>query len=554
MSFKAQPSPAPLKRAALYLRVSTGRQAENDVSLPSQRDLTRRYCDAHDWVVTEEFLEPGASATDDRRPVFQRMLEAAKAPDRTFDVICVHAFSRFYRNGAEMELTIRQLRKSGVDVVSVTQPTGDDPSQQLMRQIIGIFDEYTSRENGKNVSRAMRESAKQGFWNGATPPLGYRIEEAERRGAKIKKRLAVDPVEAETVRLIFRLYAEGDGATGPLGVKETTKWLNAHGYRTRRGATFGVGPLHDILRNRAYAYGKWPYGVRNSKTGQLHDPANVVEIDIPSIVTVELFEAVQARLTRNNPRVTPPRVVNGPILLTGLAVCATCGSGMTRTGTRRGKRSYTYYSCAGNHQKGPSVCRGRHVPLLKLDAIVLEGVKQNLLSQERLAVILEALIVRSTAKDQAVIDRRKSLETELAAKKDRLARLYRAIEEGVVDLDDDLRARVQALKEERDLVQASLDRIQTQVAAGRAVTPERLEAFSDLMRSKLDDGDTQARKAYLKAVISRIEVDDDRVRIMGDRTHLAAAVAGHPTQGGHVRGFVRNWRARNDSNVRPSDS
>ena len=74
------------------------------------------------------------------------------------------------------------------------------------------------------------------------------------------------------------------------------------------------------------------------------------------------------------------------------------------------------------------------------------------------------------------------------------------------------------------------------------------------MRSKLDDGDIQARKAYLKAVISRIEVDDDRVRIMGDRTHLAAAVAGHPTQGGNVRGFVRNWRARNASNWGPDQS
>ena len=64
-----------------------------------------------------------------------------------------------------MELTIRRLRKHGVEVISMTQPTGDDPSQQLMRQIIGVFDEYTSRENGKNVTRSMRESAKQGFWN-----------------------------------------------------------------------------------------------------------------------------------------------------------------------------------------------------------------------------------------------------------------------------------------------------------------------------------------------------------------------------------------------------
>ena len=84
-----------------------------------------------------------------------------------------------------MGFTIRRLRKQGVEVVSVTQPAGDDPSQELMRQIIGVFDEYTSRENGKNVSRAMRESDKQGFWNGATPPLGYRTVKAERRGSKI---------------------------------------------------------------------------------------------------------------------------------------------------------------------------------------------------------------------------------------------------------------------------------------------------------------------------------------------------------------------------------
>jgi hypothetical protein len=89
----------------------------------------------------------------------------------------------------------------------------------MMRQIIGIFDEYTSKENGKNVTRAMKENAKQGLWNGASAPLGYSIVEAERRGQKIKKHLAVEPFEAETVRLIFRLYVEGDTRTGtpPLG-------------------------------------------------------------------------------------------------------------------------------------------------------------------------------------------------------------------------------------------------------------------------------------------------------------------------------------------------
>ncbi len=556
MAFRNAPQSAPLaaKRAALYLRVSTGRQAAGDVSLPSQRDLTHRYCEGQGWIVTEEFIEPGASATDDRRPVFQRMLEQARDPNRRFDVICVHSFSRFYRNGAEMELTIRQLRKCGVDVVSVTQPTGDDPSQNLMRQIIGIFDEYTSRENGKNVTRAMRESAKQGFWNGATPPLGYRIVEAERRGSTIKKRLEVDPVEAELVRLIFRLYSEGDGVSGPLGVKDTTKWLNVRGYRTRRGATFGVGPVHVMLTNRCYATGKWPYGVRNSRTGQRHDPASIVEIDVPAILPLELFERVQARLACNNPRVTPPRVVNGPTLLTGLAVCASCGAGMTRTGTRRRDRNYSYYSCAGCQQKGKSVCKGRHMPMEKLDDLVIANVKERLFTPDRLAVILEGLVERQGAKDRAVEGRRAALQVELDARQDKLTRLYRAIEEGVIDLDEEIKDRVKSLKTERDIAQASLDRIACQIASSAAITPERIEAFSALVCEKIDSADVQGRKAYLRSVISYVGVDDEKVRIVGDKATLAAIIAGQKTQADNVRGFVRKWRTRRDSNPWPLPS
>ena len=549
-----QRDPLSPRRAALYLRVSTGRQAAADVSIPSQRDLTRRFCETQGWLVTAEFVEPGASATDDRRPAFQRMLDEATSPDRRFDIICVHAFSRFYRNGAEMELTIRKLRKHSVEVVSVTQPTGDDPSQEMMRQMIDIFDEYTSRENGKNVIRAMRESARQGFWNGTTPPLGYRSFAAERRGSKFKKRLEIDPVEAELVRLIFRLYTEGDGSSGPLGVKETTKWLNQHGYRTRRGSTFGVGPLHRILRSSYYATGKWSYGRRNSRTGGLHDPASIIEIEIPPIIPLELSEKVRARLTRNNPKVTPPRIVNGPTLLTGLATCASCGAGMTRTGTRRRNRSYTYYSCAGCHQKGKSECQGRHVPMATLDGLVIENVKERLFTPERLTKILESLFERQRVKNRAIEDRRAALAAEFSTTNEKLHRLYRAIEDGIVDLDAQLKERVDALKAQRDLAKASLDRITVQADTRAIITPDRLASFSRLMRENLDNGDTQARKAFLQSVISQIEVDDHKVRIIGDKATLATVIAGRQTGQGQVRGFVRKWRARKDSNLRPPDS
>jgi site-specific DNA recombinase len=64
-------------RAALYLRVSTARQAEKDLSIPDQRRQAEAYCKAKGWAVAQEFEERGASATDDKRPVFQEMVDTA---------------------------------------------------------------------------------------------------------------------------------------------------------------------------------------------------------------------------------------------------------------------------------------------------------------------------------------------------------------------------------------------------------------------------------------------------------------------------------------------
>ena len=58
-------------RAALYLRVSTARQAEHDVSIPDQKRQGEAYCESRGLQLVETFIEPGASATNDRRPEFQ---------------------------------------------------------------------------------------------------------------------------------------------------------------------------------------------------------------------------------------------------------------------------------------------------------------------------------------------------------------------------------------------------------------------------------------------------------------------------------------------------
>ncbi len=87
----------------------------------------------------------------------------------------------------------------------------------MMRQIMALFDEHQSKGNTKHVLRALKENAR----NGSLAPIGYRIVAAEQRDAKLKKKLEIDPLYADTVRLIYRVALEGDGTSGPMGVKNT---------------------------------------------------------------------------------------------------------------------------------------------------------------------------------------------------------------------------------------------------------------------------------------------------------------------------------------------
>ncbi|AMN47704.1 hypothetical protein ACG33_11450 [Steroidobacter denitrificans] len=75
---------------------------------------------------------------------------------------------------------------------------------------------------------------------------------AEQRGAKIKKKLEIDPLHADTVRLIYRLFLEGDGVKGPMGVKAITCYLNERRLFTRDGGRWGLAQIHAILTGTTY--------------------------------------------------------------------------------------------------------------------------------------------------------------------------------------------------------------------------------------------------------------------------------------------------------------
>jgi site-specific DNA recombinase len=537
-------------RAALYLRVSTGRQADNDLSIPDQRRQAKDYCTSRGWQIVTDYVEPGASATDDRRPEFQCMIDAATARPPAFEAIVVHSFSRFFRDQFQLEFYVRRLAKNGVRLVSITQELGDDPMSNMIRQIMALFDEYQSKENAKHTLRAMKENARQGFWNGSLPPIGYRIVAGEQRGQKTKKTLEIDPFQAETVRLIFRLAREGDGDSGALGVKSIAAHLNTRGIRTRDGGRWGNGAVHKVLTRTTYV-GRHRFNTKVWKTRERKPEAEVVEMAVPPIIDAAEFEAVQALLKSRSPALTAPRIVSGPTLLTGICFCAACGKAMTLRTGKSGR--YRYYTCSTKARQGETGCKGRTVPMERLDTLVADHIERRLLQPARLEEILSAALDRREERAERRVTHIAELRKRVTEVDAKLKRFYDAIENGVADLGDPmLKDRVVELKVIRDQAHADAERAEGVLErVGPTITSQSLKTFARQARKRLRTDSGGYRRDYLRALAQRVEVDTQELRIMGAKGELLrtlVAASSAKTAGFGVPSSVPKWRPRRDSN------
>src|ERR1700680_998266 len=109
-------------------------------------------------------------------------------------------------------------------------------------------------------------------------------------------------------------------------------------------------------------------------------------------------------------------------------------------------------------------------------------------------------------------------------------------------MDDILKDRITDLKSDRDRAHGALGRAQSGVRPVVNISPILVDRFGQTMREKLTNGEVPFRKAYLGAILDRIEVDDEVIRLIGrkDVLELAVLADGGPVPG--VRSFVRKWR------------
>jgi DNA invertase Pin-like site-specific DNA recombinase len=528
---------------AIYARVSTTRQAENELSIPDQLRQLDEWATSNGHLVVQEYVEAGASATDDRRPVFQQMISDAMLKPSPFEAILIHSLSRFFRDGIEFGIYERKLIKNKVSVISITQPTSDDSGGQMMRRIINLFDEHQSKENSKHVKRAMRENARQGFFNGAVAPFGYQSITTDIPGSRGRKRkkLAINESESGVLTMIFEMYLNGlEGQQ--MGCKEIAQYLTKKGLLFR-GKPWSMQQVHKVLANTV-CMGEYFSNQRDWKTKEPTPPTEWIKSNVPPIIDAALFEQVREKRESRSPSNSLPRVTSSPTLLTGLLKCA-CGASMTIT-TGKGGR-YKYYKCTSRQSRGNYACPSVSLSMSKVDALVLSHMTETILAPDHLKKLMAQLQVSLKDSRQIQQNRVNEINKQIKQTEARQSRLLEAIETGTIALDDITAKRAQGLKASREALFVELARVRRESAmpSTRIFKPEQVEIFRQVLREKLQDPTSPFAKSYLNILVDEIVVNKDQATMKG--RHLAlvdAAQKSSSISGGEVPTFIMDWCAR----------
>ncbi len=322
------------KRVAIYCRVSTEEQGDNNTSLATQEERCRQWAADHGHEVVERHVvRERKSGMDYRdRPLLLALLRALAA--REFDVLLVYDWDRLSRKGEHGLRLLDDAEQCGVEAVSVRQ--GPDPRTPNGRLILFVGWMGSQAEVSNFIERTTRakdRKLRDGQLLGtARAPLGYHWNDhgvtydgPVRRS--LKTGLIVDPDTAPLVRRMFAEYAGGSS------LNKLSKLLAAQGVAAPRGGReWSLATLQGILRNRAYI-GE----ARQTWDGQ------TFTLPCPALIDRDTFDAAQ-RLLDNNQRLSVRNSAEpDAYLLRGFVVCGHCGQVATCQATPSRGHRYRYY-------------------------------------------------------------------------------------------------------------------------------------------------------------------------------------------------------------------
>ena len=185
---------------------------------------------------------------------------------------------------------------------------------------------------------------------------------------------------------------------------------------------------------------------------------------------------------------------------------------MTGGSAKSGK--HNYYVCGNYRKRGKDVCSAKMINKDVLEKIVIERIRDNIFSEKNLDQIFNLVIKEINEDKQGTNVKLKSIEKQLETLKNRLTKLYDALETGKLDIDV-LAPRIKELKAQISSCEMSkTDIIQEKEAA--KIIPLSVQTIKrqlvNLVQT-LSKGAFHEQKAFLRAFVKVINVNYPNIEL-----------------------------------------
>ena len=458
-------------KAVIYARYSSDNQREE--SIEGQLRECTAFAEKNGITILRHYIDRAFSAKTDNRPEFQNMIR--DSGKHLFDMIIVWKLDRFARNRYDSARYKAQLKKNGVKVVSATEVISDGAEGIILESVLEGYAEYYSADLAEKVIRGMTENALKVKFNGGTIPIGYVIDK--------EQHFQLDPLTSPFVLDAYKKYDSG------WTMKQIRDWLNENGVTSTRGHEISYNTVQHLLNNRRYI-GEYSF-------------QDIVTPDaIPAIVPKDLFDRVQARLSKNKKAPARHKAEEEYLLMTKL-FCGYCGayllgeSGTSHTGT-----IHRYYKCA-TVKKKRGVCHKKSVKKDWIEDLVIDETMKMVMDDKAIEAIVSMLLeLQDRENVNLPLYEQQLKETDSA-----IQNMLNAIQQGI--LTKSTKERLEELERQQEELKVKID---CEKLAKPKISAEFMTFWLQRFR-KLDISQPAHRKMLIDTFINAIFLYDDKLVI-----------------------------------------
>jgi site-specific DNA recombinase len=448
--------------AVIYLRVSstgqlTGHNPEG-YSIEAQRVACERHAISLGARIVREYVEPGKTATNMRRPELQCML--AELGDVRPTYVIFYDLSRVARDEFDAFWLLREIEACDAKLESTLERVDDTSTGMLMYGIMASLNAFRSRRDGEKV----KVSLERKFLDGGTvgiAHIGY-LNVREKVNGREVAAVTVDDERVAYIQMAFDLAATGDHT-----ITTITNILESAGLRTRGSYKRPSKPLHRSIVHRMLR-DDYYIGVvtHNGVKGEGRHEA---------IIDRATFDQVQKVLDSH--RISGDRSYKHHHYLKGTIFCV-CGKRLGY-GCHRGKcgGQYEYFSCLSRVQREEK-CAAPYFPVEQTERSIVRSYKRETYKNNEQDMVRDAL--RSYVQAKTEIARRESARHtrrlhDLTGEQQKLVQLY--YKGGVSE--EVMKAEQDRIETERTKAQQWADAAEREVEDVMAALDDALVILSD---------------------------------------------------------------------------